>query len=152
MNDEILSGVAADLLSLPPLVFRIIRKKIIKTTLADLDVDIKFTHYEVLRLLDQEGTLHIARIGEQLALAKAQMTRLIDHLVELGLVEREPDAADRRTLNIALTGAGRCFVRQHEETIVNAVRDNMSSLEPAELESLCLALRNVRDALFKLED
>jgi DNA-binding MarR family transcriptional regulator len=151
MTDETLGRVAADLLSLPPLVFRIIRKKLIKTTLADLEVDIKFTHYEVLLLLEQEGTLHIARIGEQLAIAKAQMTHLIDHLVSLALVEREPDAADRRTYNIALTAAGRCFIRQHEETIANAVRDNMSSLDPCELETLCTALRNVRDTLFKLE-
>ncbi len=151
MNDEALGQVAADLLSLPPLVFRIIRKKIIKTTLADLDVDIRFTHYEVLRLLEQEGTLHITRIGEQLAIARAQMTRLIDHLVELGFVEREPDATDRRTLNIGLTDAGRCFIHEHEDTIVNAVRENMSSLEPCDLKNLCTALRNVRDALFKLE-
>jgi DNA-binding MarR family transcriptional regulator len=151
MTEETIEKVAADLLSLPPLVFRIIRKKIIKTTLADLDVDIKFTHYEVLRLLDQEGTLHVARIGEQLVLAKAQMTHIIDHLVGLGLVEREPDTADRRTLNIGLTRAGRRFVREQEDTIVNAVRENMSSLEPDELASLCRALRNVRDALFKLE-
>ena len=151
MNDEALGQVAADLLSLPPLVFRIIRKKIIKTTLADLDVDIRFTHYEVLRLLEQEGTLHITRIGEQLAIARAQMTRLIDHLVELGFVEREPDATDRRTLNIGLADAGRCFIHEHEDTIVNAVRENMSSLEPCDLKNLCTALRNVRDALFKLE-
>ncbi len=151
MTDENLGKIAADLLSIPPLIFRVVRKKLIKTSLADLDVDVKFTHLEVLRLLDQEGTLHIARIGEQLAIAKAQMTRLIDHLVALELVQREPDAADRRTLNVGLTAAGRRFIRAHEETIVNAVRENMSSLRPGELESLCAALRNVRDTLARLE-
>jgi len=93
----------------------------------------------------------VAAIGEQLAIAKAQMTHLIDRLVALGLVEREPDAADRRTFNIALTGTGRRFIQEHEETIANAVLDNMSSLQPCELESLCTALRSVRDTLFKLE-
>lgn len=151
MTDETLGRVAADLLSIPPLIFRVVRKRLIRTALADLDVDIKFTHIEVLRLLHREGTLHVAAIGEQLAIARAQMTHLIEHLVCLGLVEREPGAADRRTFNIALTPAGRCFIREHEETIVNAVRENMSSLEPHELESLCRGLRNVRDALLKLE-
>jgi DNA-binding MarR family transcriptional regulator len=151
MTDETLGRVAADLLSIPPLVFRIIRQKLMKNTLAELDVDIKFTHYEILRLLAQEGTLHVARIGEQLAIAKAQMTHLIDRLVALDLVEREADASDRRTFNITLTGTGRRFIREHEETIANAVLENMSSLDTCELESLCMSLRNVRDTLLKME-
>jgi DNA-binding MarR family transcriptional regulator len=151
MNDESMSKLAADLLSIPPLVFRIIRKKLVKTTLADLNVDIKYTHFEVLNLLEQEGTLHVARIGEQLELAKAQMTHLLDHLVSLGFVERESDASDRRTFNIALTPAGRRFIRNHQETIISAALENMSSLEACELESLCGALRSLRDVLFKME-
>ena len=151
MTDEALGKVAADLLSLPPLIFRVIRKKLIRNTMADLQVDIKFTHFEILRLLDREGTLHVARIGEQLAIAKAQMTHLIDHLVNIGLVEREPDASDRRTFNISLTAAGRRLIHDHEETIDNAVLENMSSLAPCDLELLCTSLRNVRDVLFKLE-
>ena len=151
MTDENMSKLAADLLSIPPLVFRIIRKKLIRTTLADLKVDIKYTHFEVLHLLEQEGTLHVARIGEQLEIAKAQMTHLLDHLVDLGFVERQADANDRRTFNIAITAAGRRFIRRHQETIISAALENMSSLEPCELEALCGALRSLRDILNKME-
>lgn len=151
MGDEILSKVAIDLLSIPPLVFRIIRKKLIKTTLADSDVDIKYPHFEILRLLDQAGTLHVAEIGDQLEIAKAQMTHLIDRLVELELVDRVTDTTDRRIINISLTEKGKQLTKAHGMCIINAVRENMSSLDENELESLCNSLRNVRDSLLKLD-
>jgi hypothetical protein len=51
VREEILEKVAIDLLSIPPLIFREIRRKLIKTTLADIDVDITPLHFEILRLI-----------------------------------------------------------------------------------------------------
>ena len=151
MRSEILGKVAVDLLSIPPLIFRIIRRKLIKTTLADIDVDIKFPHFEIMMVLKEEGTLHPAEIGEKLLIAKAQMTHLIDKLVDLNLVEREMDSTDRRTLNIALTDKGRKFLEIHENNIINAVREYISCLEDGEIEALSHSLRTMRDTLLKLQ-
>jgi len=151
MRSEILGKVAVDLLSIPPLIFRIIRRKLIKTTLADIDVDIKFPHFEIMMVLKEEGTLHPAEIGEKLLIAKAQMTHLLDKLVDLNLVEREMDSADRRTLNITLTDKGRKFLKIHENNIVNAVREYISCLEDGEIEDLSRSLRTLRDTLLKLQ-
>ena len=151
MRSEILGKVAVDLLSIPPLIFRIIRRKLIKTTLADIDVDIKFPHFEIMMVLKEEGTLHPAEIGEKLLIAKAQMTHLIDKLVDLNLVEREMDSTDRRTLNIALTDRGRTFLEKHENNIINAVREYISCLEDGEIEDLSHSLRTLRDTLLKLQ-
>ena len=150
MGSEIQSRVAIDLLSLPPLVFRIIRKKLINITLADIDIDIKFPHIEIMTVLREENTLHVAEIGERLAIAKAQMTHLIDKLVELEMVERKVDVADRRTINITLTDKGRRFLEKHEKIIFNAVGEYISDLKENELETLSTSLRNLRDILLKL--
>ena len=151
MRSDILGEVAVDLLSIPPLVFRIIRKKLINVTLADIDVDIRFPHFEILMVLKEEGTLHPAEIGGKLLIAKAQMTHLLDKLVDLKLIEREMDSADRRTLNIALTEKGRKFLEIHESNIVNAVREYISCLEDGEIEDLSQSLRTLRDTLLKLQ-
>ena len=151
MRIDILSDIAVDLLSVPPLIFRIIRKKLINVTLADIEVDIKFPHFEIMMVLKEEGTLHPAEIGEKLLIAKAQMTHLIDKLVELGMVEREMDPADRRTLNIALTGKGKKFLENHENNILNAVREYISCLGDDEIAALSHSLRTLRDMLIKLQ-
>jgi DNA-binding MarR family transcriptional regulator len=151
MHREILGKVAADLLSIPPLIFRLLRRKLIKTTLDDINEDIRFPHLEIMTVLKEEGTLHVCAIGEKLQIAKAQMTHLIDKLVDLNLVERQMNSTDRRTLNIALTGKGRTLLEEHENFLVNTVRENMSSLTDKELETLSASLRNLRDTLFKLQ-
>lgn len=150
-RNDTLGKVAIDLLSVPPLIFRMLRRRLIKSTLADLESQIKFPHLEIMMLLKEEGTLHIAEICEKLQIAKAQMTYLIDKLVELGIVARQIDAADRRTLNIALTKKGRELLDEHQNILVNTVRENMSSLSDEELEALSGSLRNLRDTLLKVQ-
>jgi len=151
VREEILEKVAINLLSIPPLIFRGIRRKLIKTALADINVDIKPLHFEILRLLDKEGKLHIAEIGEKLHIAKAQMTHLIDKLVDLNMVERKTDIADRRTVNITLTGRGRIFLEEHQNRLVSTAVETMSRLTDEELEDLANTLNKLRDMLSKLQ-
>ncbi len=151
MKTDISCKVAADLLSIPPLVFRVIRRKLIMTTLADVDIDIRYPHTEIMTVLKEGGTMHVAEIGEKLQIAKAQMTHLIDKLVELGLVDRNIDNNDRRTINITLTEKGAAFTEIHENHIINAVREYISILEDEELEALSQSLRTLRDILLKLQ-
>jgi DNA-binding MarR family transcriptional regulator len=151
MRSEITGTVALDLLSIPALVFRLLRRKLVKSTLADADPELRILHFEILHVLKKEGGLHVAEIGDRLQVAKAQMTHLLDTLVEMGLVERQMNATDRRTMNISLTSLGRAALQEHENCLINSVRENMSSLSDEELVRLSVSLRNVRDTLLKLQ-
>jgi DNA-binding MarR family transcriptional regulator len=151
MRSEIMGKVALDLLSVPPLIFRLIRRKLMTMALAEPDANLKLLHFEIMRVLKEEGTMHVAKIGEKLLIAKAQMTHLIDKLVEIGFVEREIGSADRRTMNISLTKKGRKFNDEQDSLIFNAMEENMSSLSEKELETLSDSLRNLRDILFKMQ-
>ncbi|MGD0779611.1 MAG: MarR family transcriptional regulator [Dehalococcoidales bacterium] len=151
MREEIQAKVSLNLLSVPPLIFRLVRHKVVTTTLDDTNLDITLLHFEIMHVLREEGTLHPAKIGEKLFIAKAQMTHLIDKLVELDFVKREMCADDRRTLNITLTEKGSKVLEEQDNLVINAMNANMLSLSDAELESLSSSLRNLRDILFKLQ-
>ena len=149
MGSDIPGKVAVDLLSIPPLIFRIIRSKLLNTALADYEI--RLPHIEIMNVLKKDGTLHVAEIAERLRIAKARMTHLIDKLVKLEMVERNVDATDRRTMNIILTDKGRGVLEKHKRTVTLAVGEYISGLEEDELETLSTSLRNVRDILFKLQ-
>jgi DNA-binding MarR family transcriptional regulator len=151
MRSDNLGKVSIDLLSVTPLVNRLIRRKLLFTTFADADADLKLLHFEIMHVLKDEGTMHPAKIGEKLLIAKAQMTHLIDKLVELDFVKRELDSVDRRTFNITLTEKGKRVLDEQDNLVFCAVSDIMSSLPETELESLSNALRSIRDILFKLQ-
>lgn len=151
IRDEILVKVATDLLSIPPLIFRGTRKKLIKSALEEKNIDISPLHLEIIRLLEEEGTLYVGEIGERLQIAKAQMTQLIDKLETLNMVERKTDSSDRRIVNISLTGQGKDVLEEHKNCVVNAIREALSSLTDEELEDLSYSLRKLQSILSRLQ-
>ena len=150
MTEDILEKVATDLLSIPPLIFREIRRKLIKTTLADVDAGITPHHFEIIKLLEKEGKLRVTEIGDRLLIAKAQMTKLTDKLVDLKLVERQTDVTDRRTCIIALSPRGKAVLEEHRASVMNAIRETMGQLSNEDLKDLSDTLRKLQDILSKL--
>jgi DNA-binding MarR family transcriptional regulator len=151
IQGENVGKVVIDLLSTPALINRIIRRKLLTATLAESEAELRFLHFDIMRVLKDEGTLHPSKIGEKLIIAKAQMTHLIDKLVEVGYVKREMGSADRRTFNITITDAGKRVLDEQDNMVINAVREVMSELSEKELEALASSLRSLRDILFRLQ-
>ena len=104
--------------------------------------------FEVLiRLSRSPGNrLRMADLAEQTMLTPSGLTRAIDRLCELGLVERQACSADRRGSYATLTDAGR-------EMMDNAIPRHTAMLDgllegvfaPGEEHALTGALRKLRD-------
>jgi len=151
MSSKTLNSVTEDLLSIPPIIFREIRRKLIRTAMINIDLDISPVHFGIMRQLRETGTLHVAEIGERLQLARPQMTHLIDKLAGLGLVERHTDTTDRRMIKIVLTDKGKTTLEAHDSHIRKAMRDTLSCFTDKELDDLSDSLRKLRDLLSKLQ-
>ncbi|NYE96117.1 DNA-binding MarR family transcriptional regulator [Psychromicrobium silvestre] len=68
---------------------------------------------EVLRILGDHGDLSIKGVGLMLVCdSGTNPSRLVERLVQAGLVERNPDPADRRKMQLALTAEGRLKEQQ----------------------------------------
>lgn len=150
MKRSAVDGIVEDLLSITPLVRRNIQRKLVRTAFAQIEEDITLPHLEIMKSLQEEGTRHIAEIGERLQIPKPQMTRLIDRLEDLGIVARRADNADRRVINIALTGKGRRIIEELDRVIMGSIRVKLASLTEAELRELSGSLKKLGDILSKL--
>lgn len=150
MRDKILDRVVEDLFSIAPLIIRGIRRRLVKTALANIDVDISPLHFEIMKLLNEVGILHVAEIGERLHIARSQMTHLLNKLVDAGIVERRTDTGDRRMINIVLTLKGKTMLEEHNSSIRDAIRETLSCLTEGELEDLSASLRKLRSIFSKL--
>ena len=64
-------------------------------------------HHAVLAVLDDRDPLSQRELTETLGLDRSYVVALVDELEERGLVERRPDAADRRKHAVTLTPGGR---------------------------------------------
>jgi DNA-binding MarR family transcriptional regulator len=150
MDKDILDSVAFDLFSTLPLVHRSISRKLIKTVVTSFKEDIAPPHFQIMKLLEEAGTLHVAEIGERLQIARPQMTHLIDRLVELDIVERETNEEDRRMLNIRLKDKGKSIIKARDKQVINATREALSGLTDDELKQLSMSLNNIKEVFSKL--
>jgi DNA-binding MarR family transcriptional regulator len=107
--------------------------------------------YHVLKMLERRGPLPMSVVGKQLAIAKQNMTTLIDKLMREGLVERRQDAADRRVVQIAITPRGGRFLTTSRTALQRIIRKNLSELCEEDVRSLDAALQMIRDVVTRLE-
>jgi len=67
--------------------------------------DLRITHGCVFRYVRETG-MRLTEIAERANVTKQSAGEIVDDLVELGYVEREPDPADRRAKLVCLTARG----------------------------------------------
>lgn len=101
--------------------------------------------YNVLRILAGEGRpLSCAEIRERMVARVPDVTRLIDRLVERGLVHRERSAEDRRIVTAAITGAGRDAIAGLDRKLRRVHEEQLNSLDAPELHQLSRLLEKAR--------
>ena len=101
--------------------------------------------YPLLTVLYNDS-LGMSELVTRLALDKSTVTRQIDALVRVDLVERHPDPADARARRVALTADGR---RRVDAVVAAAVADwrtRLSQWDPEDIRTLTTLLRRLSDA------
>ena len=74
--------------------------------------DLQPASYLLLAHLEERGPLRSSAVVEELGIDKGAVSRQIQHLVDLGLLEREPDPADGRATLLSLTADARTRLAQ----------------------------------------
>jgi DNA-binding MarR family transcriptional regulator len=114
-------------------------------------VPFKNLSYHVLRLLERKGPLPVSAIGKQLAVAKQNMTKVIDKLNDQGLVERRSDPKDRRIVSISLTEIGRVSLKESRAVLKKIIKKNLAELSGEDIRSLDSAFQTIRSVVSKLK-
>ncbi|MHA7984225.1 MarR family winged helix-turn-helix transcriptional regulator [Rathayibacter sp. CAU 1779] len=111
------------------------------------DADLSLTEYDVLFTISkQEGrSIRMRDLRTQVLLTQPSVSRLVDRLVDRGLVSKCPEPDDARGSLVRLTEDGYHLYRtcavQHGRSIIDHVGGALSSEELAQLEALCDKLR-----------
>ena len=100
------------------------------------------THHQyvalwTLCLADQpDRGLPMGEVADGLLNRASDTTRLIDRMEKLGLAERIPNEADRRSVLVRATAAGREVVQAVTPKLQNFHRRQWSELSPTEVDTL----------------
>jgi DNA-binding MarR family transcriptional regulator len=106
--------------------------------------------YEVLLQLENapDRRLRMGDLADAVLLSRSGLTRVVDRMVDAGLVAREPCASDGRVLYAGLTPEGRATLRRAAPTHLRGIDEHFASvLTDEEVEVMGRALGRVIDAL-----
>ena len=104
---------------------------------ADVWDDLSMREYDVLYTLSKcDRPVRMRELGREVLLSQPGLSRLVDRLVQRGLVERSPDPADGRSVRVALTPAGRERQKQVGRQHARSVARAMSAVDPNDLARL----------------
>jgi len=87
-----------------------------------------YQQYNVLRIIHGEGALPPGEIARRLLVTAPVVTRLAGGLVDAGLVERKRDQADKRTVLLSVTTAGRRQATAMRRDLLAAARELIEPL------------------------
>src|SRR5674476_245025 len=91
-----------------------------------------------------EQRLRMIEVSRSLVLSKSGVTRMIDRLVERGLVERAACPSDRRVVYAGLTDEGRRAVAEAAPLLIAGVVGHLADhLKARELDALQSSLRKI---------
>jgi DNA-binding MarR family transcriptional regulator len=85
--------------------------------------ELTYQQYNVLRMIDTLGPQPQAEVARRLLVTAPVVTRLASTLAGLGLVERNADPKDRRTVLLTLTPTGRRRARAMRRDLLAAARE-----------------------------
>jgi DNA-binding MarR family transcriptional regulator len=146
MENRAVDAIIDDIFQILPAVY----KRLLKIDLPGMPGGLSRLHLAIMGILS-ESKLPISEIGKQLMIPRPYMTRLIDWLEKRAIVERQPDAQDRRVINIALTETGVQTLSRWRRLVRNDMKQKLSFLTEAELEELASSLQKIREIGLRLK-
>jgi DNA-binding MarR family transcriptional regulator len=110
------------------------------------DRGLPLNRYDVLLNLAEApgGRLRMQELSESVLLSKSGLSRLVDRMVEAGLVRRERCEADRRGWYAVLTDQGRSALRRAAPTHLRGIQEHFAGhLDAEEVRVFAVALGRV---------
>jgi DNA-binding MarR family transcriptional regulator len=137
LNDAVVTALETVL----PHYHRVMRRAI---ALVEGEERLLFPQLRCLQVLARtQGPAYAAQLARALLVTPPTMTRTLDALVERGLVERQPDPANRRQIALQITPEGQALVDRYEAVITAHLHTLIAPLPAERQERLLLALQDL---------
>ncbi len=140
---ESAEAVAREILDVVPFAMRLIREEMRSRRGADLTIP----QFRSLIFLQRAPGAALHQVAEHLGLTPPTVSKMINSLVERGLIERPDSAADRRRVELRLTARGTTLIDRVRGETVSKFAERFETLPPAEREKMISALETLRKAL-----
>ena len=119
--------------------------RILTEAFSESETGLRSYHYRLLAALDEAGPSSQADLARGTGVDRSDVVAVLGTLEQQGLVEREPDPANRRRNIVTVTGAGKKQLRELDRFVDAAQERVLAPLSPQERAQLMALLRRLED-------
>jgi DNA-binding MarR family transcriptional regulator len=101
--------------------------------------------------LPLENTLRMNELSSVMGVDNSTMTRMVNHLVDKGLVLRKADEKDRRLVRVGLTAAGRKLHEELAGALDNFYKDSLDQIPEEDRKTIIDSLTKVNSAIARVK-
>lgn len=105
----------------------------------------------IFYFLDLEGPRKMSEIAQLVNVSLPAATQVVDRLVRAGLVERVPDANDRRVIRIAFTREGEQTMKKIKAVHERRLKEVLEKLDAQERVELVEAFEKIHSLLNQID-
>ena len=145
LDDALVNSIVTSTMDAMP----VLQKRLLGVAQIVREMHMPFSHMQILVML-RNRPMSIGDLSRKLAIAKPNITPLVDEMCESGLVERVRDEQDRRVVKVSLLEAGYQkldAIAACEAERIRAWSENISRSEIRELNRSLQSLLRILDML-----
>ncbi len=101
-----------------------------------MDVSLTISQLRVLFFIDFEGSTNFERLANALGVTRRNVSAIVDHLIEQGLVSREKHPDDRRLVLLKTTDRGEALIARLRESQMTRLSGILAQLSLKDLSAM----------------
>lgn len=129
----------------------LIRRKLLRRSDFPQILNLNFSHFHLLMLIEDEGAVTNGRISETLSIAPPNVTPLITKLLNEGYITRVPDERDRRVIWNQLTEKGQRILLERRDSFRRLFEERLAFLSEDETDRLIESLKTLTEIVEKMD-
>jgi len=114
--------------------------------LATSEYGITSSQFHTIRRISQRDA-SVSTLADCMHVSRPNISRVVDELVQNGLVNRKRDPDDRRNIQLSLTDTGKKLIKDLNKKHVRILADQFSILSNEELRILFSALESIKKVI-----
>lgn len=107
------------------------------------DIELSFPQSLLLLKLNEAGTISMSELSRRLQITQGVATRMVDRLLEKGMVERERDKADRRVVLVSTSRKGKKLAEDMERVNKMKIKELFQTVSSKEREDFLKFLKGL---------
>lgn len=115
-------------------------------------MDFTLAQIRVMRIVSDHEGCRMGEIAKRAGISMPTVTGTVNRLVEAGILARERDPNDRRSVRVHLTRKGRNMREQHRRRRTEHLGGMLHRLNPAERQELATSMEKIHSIVSKLAD